>query len=137
MMVSSVGRPSRRPAAGDPQSSSGERLRIELSAAQVDQVVRAAADSGSISVLLSGIAGVRDALEAGPSQLEDARLSRSLLAGLLMLASFPADGSYLRCADIARMLDMNPSTVHRYVSTLFAVGLLERDSQTRRYRLAR
>jgi Fic family protein len=112
-------------------------LCIELSAAQVEEVVRAAAGSGSISVLLSGMAGVREDLEAEPAQLEDSRLSRSLLAGLLMLASFPADGSYLRCADIARMLDMNPSTVHRYISTLFAVGLLERDSQTRRYRLAR
>jgi DNA-binding IclR family transcriptional regulator len=52
-----------------------------------------------------------------------------------MLASFPSDGSYLGNAEIARMLEMNPSTTHRYVSTLVAVGLLERDPATRRYRL--
>jgi Mn-dependent DtxR family transcriptional regulator len=90
-----------------------------------------------MSALLSGVAGVRGALETRPAQLENSRLSRSLLAGLLMLVAFPADGSYLRCSQIARMLEMNPSTVHRYVSTLFAVGLLEREPRTRRYRLAR
>jgi DNA-binding MarR family transcriptional regulator len=90
-----------------------------------------------MSVLLSGLADVRRVLEAGPAQLEDSRLSRSLLAGLLMLASFPGEGAYLGNAQLARMLGMNPSTTHRYISTLVAVGLLERDPSTRRYRLAR
>ena len=111
------------------------RVLIELSAAQVDRVVRGAAEGGNISVLLSGLKDVREVLAREPRQLEDSRLSRSLLAGLLMLASFPTDGSYLGNAEIARMLDMNPSTTHRYVSTLVAVGLLERDPSTRRYRL--
>jgi DNA-binding IclR family transcriptional regulator len=31
---------------------------------------------------------------------------------------------------------MNPTTTHRYLSTLVAVGLVERDPGTRRYRLA-
>jgi hypothetical protein len=112
-----------------------EAITIELSAAQVDRVVRDAADGGNMSVLLSGLKDVRAVLAQEPRQLEDSRLSRSLLAGLLMLASFPTDGSYLGNAEIARMLDMNPSTTHRYVSTLVAVGLLERDPSTRRYRL--
>jgi DNA-binding IclR family transcriptional regulator len=34
------------------------------------------------------------------------------------------------------MLVMNTSTTHRYVSTLVAVGLLERDAETRRHRRA-
>jgi hypothetical protein len=112
-----------------------EKIMIELSPAQVDRVVRGAADGGNISVLLSGLKDVREVLAREPKQLEDSRLSRSLLAGLLMLASFPTDGGYLGNAEIARMLDMNPSTTHRYVSTLVAVGLLERDPSTRRYRL--
>ena len=102
-----------------------EKIVIELSPAQVDRVVRGAADGGNISVLLSGLQDVREVLAREPSQLEDSRLSRSLLAGLLMLASFPTDGTYLGNAEIARMLDMNPSTTHRYVSTLVAVGLLD------------
>jgi hypothetical protein len=112
-----------------------EKVVVELSPAQVDRVIRSAAEGGSISVLLSGLRDVREVLAREPSQLDDNRLSRSLLAGLLMLASFPTDGSYLGNAEIARLLDMNPSTTHRYVSTLVAVGLLERDPATRRYRL--
>jgi hypothetical protein len=116
--------------------SADEGVVIELSPAQIDQVLSGAAESGDMSVLLSGLQDVREVLAREPRQLEDNRLSRSLLAGLLMLASFPTDGSDLGNAEIARMLDMNPSTTHRYVSTLVAVGLLERDPATRRYRLA-
>lgn len=126
----------REQAPGGGQSGPGsEKVLIELSPAQVDRVIRSAADGGSMSLLLSGLRDVREVLAREPRQLEDSRLSRSLLAGLLMLASFPTDGSYVGNAEIARMLDMNPSTTHRYVSTLVAVGLLERDPSTRRYRL--
>jgi Fic family protein len=115
---------------------------LELSQAQVDQVVRTAGQGGTMSVLLSAL---RDpewtlALDSEewsyPAQMEDRRLSRSLLSGLLVLSCFPADGEYLGIAEIARMLDMNTSTTHRYVTTLLAVGLLERDPATRKYRLA-
>jgi DNA-binding IclR family transcriptional regulator len=37
--------------------------------------------------------------------------------------------------DISEKLELNTSTVHRYVLTLVAAGLLERDPDTRRYRL--
>jgi hypothetical protein len=115
---------------------------IELSKAQVDKVIRAAGHGGATSVLLSVLKEPSWALELDSGewvqseQLEDRRLSRSLLAGLLILSSFPADGAYLGIAQLARMLNMNTSTTHRYVTTLLAVGLLERDSSTRRYRLA-
>lgn len=120
---------------GEQSAGGPNKVVIELSAAQVDRVVRGAAEGGNMSVLLSGLKDVREVLAQEPRQLDDSRLSRSLLAGLLMLACFPTDGSYLANAEIARMLDMNPSTTHRYVSTLVAVGLLERDPATRRYRL--
>lgn len=114
---------------------------IELSKAQVDQVVRSAGQGGTLSVLLSA---VKDpewplSLDSGewayPSQMDDRRLSRSLLSGLLVLSCFPQDGGYLGIAELARMLNMNTSTTHRYVTTLLAVGLLERDPGTRKYRL--
>jgi hypothetical protein len=126
---------SRHDAAGPERVGAPEKVVLELSAAQVDRVIRSAAEGSSMSLLLSGLRDVREILAREPSQMEDNRLSRSLLAGLLMLASFPTDGSYLGNAEIARLLDMNPSTTHRYVSTLVAVGLLERDPSTRRYRL--
>jgi hypothetical protein len=120
---------------GSDAPAAPDKVVLELSAGQVDRVIRSATEGSSMSVLLSGLSDVREILAREPSQMDDNRLSRSLLAGLLMLASFPTDGSYLGNAEIARLLDMNPSTTHRYVSTLVAVGLLERDPATRRYRL--
>jgi IclR family pca regulon transcriptional regulator len=89
-----------------------------------------------MSMFLAGLAEVRQRLQADPKQMEDRRFSRSLLSGLLLLASFPADGSYLSNTEVARANGMNMSTSHRYISTLVAVGLLERDPGTRRYRRA-
>ncbi len=109
---------------------------IELSKAQVDQVLRSASGEGThFSTMLCGLAGVRETL-VSLSELESHRLSTSLLAGLLMLASFPDDGSCLGNAEIARLLGMNPSTTHRYLGTLVEVGLLQRHPSTRRYRFA-
>jgi IclR-like helix-turn-helix domain-containing protein len=119
-----------------------ETVLIELSKAQVDQVVRTAGQGGAMSVLLSSLRdpkwslGLESEDWAYPAQMEDRRLSRSLLSGLLVLSCFPPDGGYLGIAELARMLDMNTSTTHRYVTTLLAVGLLERDPATRRYRVA-
>jgi hypothetical protein len=113
-----------------------QAVSIELSKAQVAQVMRSASGEGAhVSAMLYGLAGVREAM-VSLSDPESHRLSRSLLAGLLTFASFPDDGSYLGNAEVARLLGMNPSTTHRYVSTLVEVGLLERHPSTRRYRLA-
>jgi IclR helix-turn-helix domain len=119
-----------------------ETVLIELSKAQVDQVVRAAGEGGTMSVLLSALKDPKWTLAIDsedwsyPAQMDDRRLSRSLLSGLLVLSCFPPDGGYLGIADLARMLDMNTSTTHRYVTTLLAVGLLDRDPASRRYRIA-
>jgi hypothetical protein len=137
-------RPARpRPRAVPSQAADGrESVSIELSKAQVDQVVRSAGQGGTMSVLLSALKDPGWSLSvdsdewAYPAQMEDRRLSRSLLSGLLVLSCFPSDGGYLGIAELARMLAMNTSTTHRYVTTLLAVGLLERDAATRRYRLA-
>jgi hypothetical protein len=107
---------------------------LELSQAQVDRVVHDAADTGGISLMLAGPSDMRRTLAANQRLNADRRLSQSLIQGLLLLASFPRDGSYLANGDIASELGMSPSTAHRYISTLVAVGLLERDPVTRRYR---
>jgi DNA-binding MarR family transcriptional regulator len=109
---------------------------IELLPSQVERVVRAAADSGSAPMLLSGLERVRGTLATRSARLQDPRLSRSLLSGLLLVASLPGDGTYLGNAQLARLLGMNVSTVHRYLQTLVAVGLVERDPGSRRYGLA-
>jgi Fic family protein len=116
-----------------------EPVQLALSRAQVDQIVRAASDAGSISILLTGLGDSRDALERAQMEVgnTDANLSSSLLSGLLVLAAFPSDGSSLGNAEVARAMGMNPSTAHRYITTLVVAGLLEKDPNTRRYRLAR
>jgi len=63
-------------------------------------------------------------------------MSRSLLLGLLLFATLPADGSSAAITDLGQLLGMSNSTAHRYATTLVAAGLVERDPQTRRYRLA-
>jgi len=127
-----AGRPSRRPARTE-SADDREAILIKLSKSQVDQVVRSAGQGGTLSVLLSAVRDPQWTLSPDspewsyPAQMEDRRLSRSLLSGLLVLSCFPADGGYLGIAELARMLDMNTSTTHRYVTTLLAVGLLERN----------
>jgi DNA-binding IclR family transcriptional regulator len=66
----------------------------------------------------------------------DLRLSQSLLSGLLVLSCLPPDDGHLGVAELARMLGMNTSTTHRYLTMLPAVGLLERDPRTRQFSLA-
>jgi IclR helix-turn-helix domain len=135
-----AGRLSGRSARSD-EAPDEQAVLIELSGAQVDQVVRSAGRGGTLSLLLSAARDPQwklslDSTEwSYPAQMQDRRLSRSLLSGLLVLSCFPADGSYLGINELARMLDMNTSTTHRYVSTLLAVGLLERNTGTRKYRL--
>jgi hypothetical protein len=135
-------RPMRRPARSRDGETDAGKVMIELSKAQVDQVVRGAGEGGTMSILLSALRDPAWTMAVDsedwsyPEQMGDRRLSRSLLSGLLVLSCFPADGGYLGIAELARTLDMNTSTTHRYVTTLLAVGLIERDPATRRYRIA-
>jgi len=121
----------------------GERMvSIALSRNQVDHIVRAVFGDGaapSVSSIVSGAdfhgSSARQALSARYRTLQhNRRLSRSLLAGLLVLSCFSDEDRDLGIKDISDELDLNTSTVHRYVVTLVAAGLLERDPETRRYR---
>jgi Fic family protein len=124
------------PGARPPAVNGGARLTLELSRAQVDQIVRAASKGGSVSTLLASKLDSPERLAETLADFDDTRLSRSLLSGLLVFATFPANGESLGNIEVARMLGMNPSTAHRYISTFLELGLLERDAGTRRYRLA-
>jgi hypothetical protein len=124
------------PATAPPSSAEDPGVTLELSAAQIEKVMRASAPRPTLADALIGLRDVREVLELSTEQMANARLSRSLIAGLLTLASFPRDGSYVGNGELAEMLEMNQSTAHRYISTLVALGLVERDPDSRRYRLA-
>jgi DNA-binding MarR family transcriptional regulator len=104
---------------------SAEGTSLALTPAQVAQVIDA---SGGEPLLLS----IR-ALIASPL-LEDPKISKSLLLGLLILVSFPSDGGKCGNKQIAQEMGLAASTTHRYIHTLVAAGLLEQDEVTRKYR---
>ena len=61
--------------------------------------------------------------------------SQSLERGLAILSAFKPTRPLIGISDLARGLDLNRSTAHRYVGTLTALGYLEQDRATRKYRL--
>jgi hypothetical protein len=109
-------------------------ISIELSSAQVNRVIREAVEDGGLPAQVGETEKL--GFRASPEQLDDPRLSSSLLRGLMVLASFPADGAERSMTDVADELDLGVSTAHRYVSTLVEAGLLERDPVSRKCRLA-
>lgn len=150
--------------------NNGESISITLSPAQVDQVVRAAAQGStpSFSALISTTLNTKrleaergtelpaegsTTMESLPEQglteqgegnsirkgyfptYEDARLSRSLLRGLSVLTCFGPDNQERGIIELADLLGMSPSTTHRYVATLVELGLLERCTRSRKYKL--
>jgi hypothetical protein len=146
------------------ENSEQVSIAITLSPAQVDEVVRAAAQSRapSISTLIADSLnapfepaggaevsssakdatqdpdGVDEKSQVGgylPIGPPDPRLSRSLLRGLSLLTCFDHEGSARGIVEIAHDAGMSPSTAHRYASTLVELGLLERDPKSRKYRL--
>jgi DNA-binding MarR family transcriptional regulator len=109
-------------------------ITIKLTRPQVEDIVRRRSEGTGVSSLLHGLADRElasnyEALSSSP------RLSRSLLLGLLVLASFPPDGDSLAVTDVAARLGLSPSTTHRYMTTLLTVGLLQQDPRSRRYRV--
>jgi hypothetical protein len=123
-------------------SRSSEQVRLELTNAQVEDVIRAStqAQGPSLSLLLSGLV-TEQAISEGSledryaTELESGRLSHSLFRGLLILALFISSHEGRGVVEVARQLGLSPSTTHRYMTTLVAFGLLVQDPGTRKYRL--
>jgi hypothetical protein len=135
------------------------QITISLSPTQVDSVVRAAShgQAPSIAALVAsslarprgngnGAGNGASSARAGSGQadagadavtddVDDPRLSRSLLRGFALLAGFGPDGGERGIVELAHELGMSPSTAHRYALTLVELGLLERCPRTRKYRL--
>lgn len=133
-------------------NESPDGISITLTPVQVEQVVREAgqAPDGLVSNLL--LAALDNAYEPPPGSeqgaydlqrasqdaleaaMSDPQLSQSLLRGLSILASYGPERPWRAIVDLSEQLGMSPSTTHRYVKTLKAIGLLEQDPTTREYR---
>ncbi|MEU4577776.1 IclR family transcriptional regulator [Nonomuraea sp. ATR24] len=62
-----------------------------------------------------------------------ATFSVSLERGLRILSAFTADRSVLGIADLARVVGLNKSTTHRYVTTLVKLEYLRQDPDSKKY----
>jgi IclR family pca regulon transcriptional regulator len=69
-------------------------------------------------------------------QLNEPRYSQSLETGLLVMKGFSSEHPVQGIAEVADRLEASRSTVHRYMTTLVALGMLEQHPRTRRYRVA-
>jgi DNA-binding MarR family transcriptional regulator len=132
--------------------SNSEEISITLSSVQIEQVMQYAGrnQSGTVANLLlaaldhghlpphgNGYQHTtlhQASQEALSAALTDPQLSQSLLRGLSILSCYGPDRPWRAIVELAEQLHMSPSTTHRYVKTLRAVGLLEQNPSTREYR---
>jgi IclR family pca regulon transcriptional regulator len=61
--------------------------------------------------------------------------SQSLERGLAILSAFRSGRPLLGVSELGRDIGLSRSTTHRYVATLAALGYLQQDAATRKYRL--
>jgi IclR family pca regulon transcriptional regulator len=61
--------------------------------------------------------------------------SQSLERGLAILSAFRSGRPLLGVSELGREIGLGRSTTHRYVATLAALGYLQQDATTRKYRL--
>lgn len=107
-----------------------------MSDAQVAEVVRAGARAAGCSALTARLGDPRMPRGALVGLMDSGRYARSFLLGLLVLSAFPADGAERELSEVAGELACARSTAHRYLTTWLAVGVLEQDPRSRRYRRA-
>ncbi len=114
---------------------------IKLTEAQVREVVHWAGNCDVASDVLMAVQGPDWVLAPGVDgekhRLMGQAVSRSLLTGLRVLSCLPRDGGSVGIGEVSRLPGMTVSTTHRYMRTLLAVGPAERDTDSRKYRIAR
>jgi hypothetical protein len=123
-------------------SDEPEPFLLPLSLAQVEQMVGEIASrrpgTGLLRVLLA-LAGSGEHLDIHDLTRDERyhakNISRSVISSLLVLIAF-AEGGEHKVTDLASELGMTTTTTMRYLKTWTAVGVLEQEQRTRRYRLA-
>jgi len=113
-------------------------ITLTLSIPQVGHVLREATGTGGLrGTLLGQVDDLRVAIAAvlqGP-ELDIPKISLSALKALDVWCAFAPPGTIRGIHEIAHEVGLSASTTHRYAQTLLAIGLLERDPQTNKYRI--
>ena len=110
-------------------------MAVTLTPGQVEEIVRAADPGrtpGFAALISTALSRVEEV--AVPA---DRRMSSALLRGLAILTCFGPEEQALGLMEIAKRLQISASTIHRYLLTLVAAGLLEQSPKTRKYSLRR
>jgi hypothetical protein len=120
---------------------SGSGVRIELTDGQLQAVMREAVESNAQQERLADLdlSGPALSTAAGRALLSarhggSGTLSAGLMRGLLVFSAFREGKAERGVSEIARELQMSINTVHVYVRTLVAIGLLHPVSRSRLYR---
>jgi hypothetical protein len=130
------------PTEGAMVSDEPEPFLLPLSLAQVEQLMGEIASrrsgTGLLRVLLA-LTGSGERLDIHDLTRDERyhakNISQSVITSLLVLIAF-SQGDGHKVTDLAGELGMTKTTTMRYLKTWMAVGVLEQDQKTRRYRLA-
>jgi hypothetical protein len=111
---------------------------IKLTIDQIAQVVEESADAGPLERILAGLDSMDEFRRVLIGLLDQGnKYSRSALRSLLVLSALPLDGTGCELTEIADATGLATSSLHRYLKTWKAVGIVEQDPQSRRYRRRR
>jgi IclR-like helix-turn-helix domain-containing protein len=109
---------------------------ITLTAEQISEIQERVAITGEALRALSGMSDPERFAAAVAAALYQPEYSQSTLRAMLVLSAIPADGTPRELREVASEIGLPPATIHRYLRTWLVVGVLERDSDSRRYRRA-
>lgn len=113
-------------------------IAITLTVDQIAQVVQESADAGPLERILAGLDSMEEFRGVLIGLLDQGhKYSRSALRSLLVLSALPLDGTERELTEIADATGLATSSLHRYLKTWKAVGIVEQDPQSRRYRRRR
>jgi IclR helix-turn-helix domain len=113
-------------------------IAITLTIDQIAQVVQESADEGPLERILAGLDSMEEFRRVLIELLDQGhKYSRSALRSLLVLTALPLDGTERELTEIADATGLATSSLHRYLKTWKAVGIVEQDPQSRQYRRRR
>jgi hypothetical protein len=113
-------------------------ITITLTIDQIAQVVLESADAGPLERILAGLDSVEEFRRVVLELLDQGQeYSRPALRSLLVLSALPLDGAECELTEIADVTGLPTSSLHRYLNTWKALGIVEQAPQSRKYRRRR
>ncbi|HEY4809689.1 MAG TPA: helix-turn-helix domain-containing protein [Solirubrobacteraceae bacterium] len=113
-------------------------ITITLTIDQVAQIVQESADEGPLERILAGLDSAEEFRRVLLGLLDQGhKYSQSALRSLLVLSALPLDGTERELTEIAEVTGLATSSLHRYLKTWKAVGIVEQDPHSRQYRRRR